>query len=612
MKSDTLTYNGDATVSFEIGDEKFTVYEVSGEDYTGKIDVTVNDPNAADPSVSPYRTATDADVKAAMNGTADNTVLVDARSTDSYQGWALGDAKRGGHLKNAVSYPATAVTNPVTPDKNEGTTVSDYQAQTIQDAGLTTDKKVIIYDTNDTDAKTVADALVKDHGFSADNITTYNATKLINSGKAKVVKYKNYDLYVPAEVVNNIAQNKVGKLDEYSDNAAKVVNGDDVVILDVGWGDETSDPDIGSGYDAGHVPGAIHVNTDEYETPKVYVPSKPEKYRTEWRLVSDDKLIELAENKGITKDSCVIITGYEPMATTRMGVILKYLGVENVHVMSGAMNTYSAAGYDMETGVNKATKTDLGITKPENPDVIDTISEVKKEIKNDDYVVIDTRTADEWNGKSSGYSYHDLNGRIPGTVLSECGKGYSSSVFYYRHADKTMRTANGIENMWAGQNIDKNKHLVFFCGSGWRAAETTWDAWVMGLDASLYSDGWIGWSNEGNPYIRNGKTYELNKATGKEVNISAIKAAKPTSVKAKAGSKKATIIWKKTSKATYYKVYQKSGSKYKVVKITKSSKAVVKKLKKGKTYTFKVRGYQTINGSKIYTGYGKTVKVKAK
>ena len=40
------------------------------------------------------------------------------------------------------------------------------------------------------------------------------------------------------------------------------------------------------------------------------------------------------------------------------------------------------------------------------------------------------------------------------------------------------------------------------CGSGWRAAEVLWDAQVMGLtDVSLYSDGWIAWSNEGNPYI---------------------------------------------------------------------------------------------------------------
>lgn len=51
--------------------------------------------------------------------------------------------------------------------------------------------------------------------------------------------------------------------------------------------------------------------------------------------------------------------------------------------------------------------------------------------------------------------------------------------------------------MSAGEGIDLNKHLSFMCGSGWRAAEVLYYAQVMGLEnTSLYSDGWIGWSND--------------------------------------------------------------------------------------------------------------------
>ena len=306
------------------------------------------------------------------------------------------------------------------------------------DAGITKDSKIIIYDVNDSDAEYVYNWL-KGQGYSAENMKTFNGTDLINSGKAKVVKYKNYDMYVPEDVVKNISDNLTGKSDKYDRNAKHIVNGDDVVILDVSWGDETSDPNTGSGYDAGHIPGAVHVNTDEYETPRVYVKTKPEKYRTEWKLNSDKELIQLAEKKGITLDSCVIIAGPEPMATTRMAVILKYLGVENVHVMSNAMTGWNAAGYSMEKGINTNKTTNLGITKPQNPDVIDTISEVRSELKNSKYAVIDTRSKAEWDGKDTGYGYHDLAGRIPGTIYSNCGYGYSSSVFRYRNADKSMK-----------------------------------------------------------------------------------------------------------------------------------------------------------------------------
>ncbi len=559
--------------------------------------------------------ATTDEVKAYMSDSDAKTVLLDARSVDAYNGWAIGDAERGGHLKNAVSFPADAIRNAKTPNKNEGTTIEDYHNQMISDAGITKNSKIIIYDVNDSDAEYVYNWL-KDKGYSADNMKIFNATSMINSGKYKVEKYKNYDLYVPADVVKNISDNATGKADEYSKNAKKIVNGEDVVLLDVSWGDETSDANTGSGYDAGHIPGSVHVNTDEYETPKVYVKSKPKAYRSEWRLNSDKDLIKLAEKNGITLDSCVVIAGPEPMATTRMAIILKYLGVENVHVMSNAMTDWNAAGYTMETGVNHNKTSNLGTSKPLNPDVIDTTKEVQSELKSSKYVLVDTRTKAEWDGKSSGYSYHDLKGRIPGSKYSNCGQGYSSSVFYYRNADKSMRYGEAIKNKWTKDGIDyKNKHMVFFCGTGWRASETTWEAWLMGYDASLYSDGWVGWSNDGNSYLRDGKTYAMDQKNGKEVNLSAVSASKITKIKAKAGKKKATVTYGKKSGVTGYKVYYrqaKKGTHYKLAKTTSSSKVTIKKLKKHKSYYVRVRGYKSINGRTVYTKYSKTVKVRAK
>lgn len=60
-----------------------------------------------------------------------------------------------------------------------------------------------------------------------------------------------------------------------------------------------------------------------------------------------------------------------------------------------------------------------------------------------------------------------------------------------------MRNAAEIKALWKDAGIDTNKHLMFMCGSGWRAAEVLTYANVMGFDnTSLYSDGWIGWSND--------------------------------------------------------------------------------------------------------------------
>ena len=43
------------------------------------------------------------------------------------------------------------------------------------------------------------------------------------------------------------------------------------------------------------------------------------------------------------------------------------------------------------------------------------------------------------------------------------------------------------------------------CGSGWRAAEVLTYANVRGYDNSaLYSDGWIGWSNDASNPVETG------------------------------------------------------------------------------------------------------------
>ena len=88
-------------------------------------------------------------------------------------------------------------------------------------------------------------------------------------------------------------------------------------------------------------------------------------------------------------------------------------------------------------------------------------------------------------------------GRVPGAVFGYAGKKNSYSMEYYRNIDNTMRNASEILDLWRGQGIDTHKHLSFMCGSGWRVAEIYTYADVIGLDdISIFSDGWIGWSND--------------------------------------------------------------------------------------------------------------------
>lgn len=114
-------------------------------------------------------------------------------------------------------------------------------------------------------------------------------------------------------------------------------------------------------------------------------------------------------------------------------------------------------------------------------------------------------------------------------------------------------------------------------------------------------------------------TGENVKAEGDYCEPLAVKTsmAKPVIKKVKAAKKKATVTWKKVGGAEGYEIYRatkKSGKYVKVKTINKAStvKFVNKKLKKGKSYFYKIKAFNTVDGQKVYTGFSSVKKVKIK
>ena len=112
--------------------------------------------------------------------------------------------------------------------------------------------------------------------------------------------YENYDMFLPTEIVKSISDVKTGKETELSEDAKAIVgeNLDNVILVDVGWGNAKES----SYFSGGHVPGAVHINTDSYERPRVYVPEKRSDYAKEWRLISLEEFRDdICPQYGITR-----------------------------------------------------------------------------------------------------------------------------------------------------------------------------------------------------------------------------------------------------------------------------------------------------------------------
>ena len=390
----------------------------------------------------------------------DSWVVVDTRINDAFNGWKLDEVERGGHIKGAVDFSA----NWLTVDSKDKEKTLDKALET---KGIEKDKNIVLYDSNGKDAKEVANYL-SEKGYK--NLYTYNVADWAKDESLPMESYENYEMIVPATIVNDILDGKKPETFENSKN---------IKIVEASWGEESE------AYSKGHVPTSVHINTDTVEPPP------------QWMLASDEELAKFANDYGFTKDDTVIVTGPDVMASYRVAVVLHYIGINDVRVLNGGNNAWTSAGYELETKSNKPVAgNDFGATIPANPDLIDTQAELKEMLKDSNNVLVDNRSWDEYIGKISGYSYHDKKGRIPGAVYGYAGTS-ATTLEDYRNIDNTMRNADEIKALWKDAGIDTNKHLMFMCGSGWRAAEVLTYANVMGFDnTSLYSDGWIGWSND--------------------------------------------------------------------------------------------------------------------
>ena len=390
----------------------------------------------------------------------DSWVVVDTRINDAFNGWKLDEVERGGHIKGAVDFSA----NWLTVDSKDKEKTLDKALET---KGIEKDKNIVLYDANGKDAKEVANYL-SEKGYK--NLYTYNVADWAKDESLPMESYENYEMIVPATIVNDILDGKKPETFENSKN---------IKIVESSWGEESE------AYSKGHVPTSVHINTDTVEPPP------------QWMLASDEELAKFANDYGFTKDDTVIVTGPDVMASYRVAVVLRYIGINDVRVLNGGNNAWTSAGYELETKSNKPVAgNDFGATIPANPDLIDTQAELKEMLKDSNNVLVDNRSWDEYIGKISGYSYHDKKGRIPGAVYGYAGTS-ATTLEDYRNIDNTMRNADEIKALWKDAGIDTNKHLMFMCGSGWRAAEVLTYANVMGFDnTSLYSDGWIGWSND--------------------------------------------------------------------------------------------------------------------
>ncbi len=238
-------------------------------------------------------------------------------------------------------------------------------------------------------------------------------------------------------------------------------------------------------YRAGHLPRAGYFDTNEVEHPP------------DWNRLPDAELERMLIAHGISHDRPVVLYGRGSSAAARVAVILLYAGVREVRLLDGGLSAWIAAGYPLETGENPPVPAStFGISIPARLEVFVDTEEVRKMLAEENSVVVSVRSWAEHIGETSGYDYISAKGRIPGSVWGGGGQGKDGMEDFHT-PDGLLRPLDVIAARWRDAGITPDKHIAFYCGTGWRASEAYWIAKAMGYPKiSVYDGGWLEWSGD--------------------------------------------------------------------------------------------------------------------
>lgn len=400
--------------------------------------------------------------------------IIDARPIDAYNGWKLNGEIRGGHIKSAKSLPV------------KWTNYMDW-IEIVDSKNISKEEKIIIYGYNENQISQVADTF-KRNEFNNIYIYLNFIDEWVKDETLPMEKLPRYKNLVYAQWVKDIIDGKIPP--EY--------NGGKTLICHAHYRNRDA-------YLSGHIPNAIDIDTLALESPET------------WNRRSPDELKAALEEHGITSDTTVIMYGkfMHPknedefpgsaagdIGAIRCAAIMLYAGVKDVRVLNGGFQSWEDAGFDISfEDIPKKPVKDFGVEIPQHPELFVDTNEAKEILESNDAELVSVRSWPEFIGKVSGYNYIIKKGRIPGAVFGNCGSD-AYHMENYRNLDHTTREFHEIEKNWKDVNLTSEKHLAFYCGTGWRGSEAFFNAWLMGYPkVSVYDGGWFEWSNDpGNPY----------------------------------------------------------------------------------------------------------------
>ncbi len=395
--------------------------------------------------------------------------LLDTRPADAYNGWRLGGEPRGGHVPSARSLPA------------KWTRYIDWP-DILEAKGIRPDQSPILYGYDEAETWAVAELFVR-AGYREVSVLSSFVEAWSAQPSLPMWHLPRHRHLVPAGWLWTLIQGDAGPDDSIGR----------FVVCHAHFRNRAA-------YDEGHIPGAIALDTNQLESPQ------------DWNRRPPDELRAALEKAGITSDTTVILYGRTSLAAAddpfpgssagqlaamRCAHILLYAGVKDVRVLNGGLQAWVDAGFETTTAESLPRPiADFGAAIPGMPELFVDLPRAREILRSPGENLVCVRSWPEFIGQVSGYNYIEKKGRIPGAVFGNCGSD-AYHMENYRNLDETAREYHEIVAAWGRAGVTSDKFNAFYCGTGWRASEAFFTAWLLDWPRiAVFDGGWFEWSKD--------------------------------------------------------------------------------------------------------------------
>lgn len=256
------------------------------------------------------------------------------------------------------------------------------------------------------------------------------------------------------------------------------------------------------------IPGAVPLDVcTEIERAEEDGPNKPKHVEGNYSLLPAPELRRALEAAGVRHDQMVVVytenmrgDAIDLAPAFRLAWTLCFAGCRHVALLTGGVRAWVAAGLTPAKGYSPRSKVDFfdgrGLPFPQCPHLLVSTQEVESIVaagEGSTAKLADVRTWAEYTGKSHNYPYHVPLGRIPHARWAHWGTKTYEGDAYYSTATGALKPLADTAAMWRKEGLEPSgeRRVVFYCGSGWRAALAWCLCRLHGHDGCAVYDGSI-------------------------------------------------------------------------------------------------------------------------